>query len=248
MNRKVIFLNLLLIVAIGSLGWALRLRWLAEKAHEQDVLRRSVQARRVFDPPALIPPKPVMAVEYLQVAQQTLFSKDRNPTVVVPVEAPPPPKPEPVMPALPNFHGTIMFGDPVVILSDAKGNQKGYHKGDSIGPFKVIEFDRDNITFEWNGKKVERKLQDLVAKESTPSQAAAPAAATPAPAGAAVTSLAVAPSPPTSKDSPVGTDMGAGYRGCTTGDTRPAGTVVDGYKKVVAQGLMGMSCHWELVK
>ena len=29
--------------------------------------------------------------------------------------------------------------------------------------------------------------------------------------------------------------------------TSPAGTIVNGYKKVVAMTLMGNSCHWELV-
>jgi general secretion pathway protein D len=46
----------------------------------------------------------------------------------------------------------------------------------------------------------------------------------------------------------LGADMGAGFRACVPGENSPAGTVFNGYRKVVAQGLMGQSCHWELEK
>ena len=237
-----------MIALMATLGWRLRVRWNSEKAHEAAVLSRSVPQRSVFAAPAPAPPRPVTAAEYIEVAQKTLFSKDRNPTVVV--EAPPP-KPEPVMPALPVFHGTIMLGDPVVILSaDARSTQKGYGVGEKIGPFKILAFDRDNITFEWNGKKVERKLKELVAPDIPQNQPAAPNAATPAstPGSSAVTSLGSSAAADANKNPTVGTDIGAGFRACTRGDTSPSGTVVGGYKKVVVQGLMGASCHWESAK
>ena len=253
MNRKVVFLNVLLIALMASLGWMLRLRWTSDKAHERSVLSRAVAPRTVFATPAPAPPRPVTAADYIEVAQKTLFSKDRNPTVVI--EAPPP-KPEPVMPALPRFHGTIMLGDAVIILSlDTRdAAQKGYRVGESIGPFKILAFDRDNITLEWNGKKVERKVKDLAPVEPQPGQPGAPPVAAPAvqpnsSGSAPITPLGSNAAGDSSPKNPtVGTDVGGGFRACTAGDTSPSGTVVGGYKKVVVQGLMGSSCHWELAK
>jgi hypothetical protein len=251
LSRKVILLNLALIALIGSMVSMLRARWLAEKTHERVVLGQSVPPKTVFAPPAPAPPKAVTPAEYLDVAQKDLFSKDRNPTV--PVDAPPPPPPPPPMPALPNFHGLMMFGDPVLILStDGKGAvQKGYRVGDAIGPFKLIAFDRDNVTFEWKGKQVERKLEELAPKEAPPPVQQAPPPAPSGPAASApgqVTSLSPIASPATSDGSVVGSDAGGGFRGCTAGDNSPSGTVKDGYKKVVTQTLFGSSCHWEQVK
>jgi hypothetical protein len=51
----------------------------------------------------------------------------------------------------------------------------------------------------------------------------------------------------TTKPAP-GMEMGAGFRGCIAGDTSPAGTVVDGYKKNIVQGLIGQQCFWEKIK
>jgi len=49
-------------------------------------------------------------------------------------------------------------------------------------------------------------------------------------------------------DPTLGVDMGGGFRGCAAGDNSPAGTILSGYRKVVARNLMGTSCHWEQVK
>jgi hypothetical protein len=108
----------------------------------------------------------------------------------------------------------------------------------------VVAFDNDSITFDWNGKQVERKLLDLTPKDGQ-QPAAAPAAT--APPAAQITNIAPTPPPPSNAPPAVGTDMGAGFRACT-GDSAPAGTVVGGYRKVIGQSLMGPTCHWEQVK
>ena len=130
MSRKVVLLNLALLALLAGLGWFLRLHWLAARAQERAMLEQTIQPRGIFAPP--LPPavKPVPATDYLEVAQKMLFSKDRNPTVVIEVPIPKP-VPEPPMPPLPNFHGLMaMFGDAVIILSVGKdGAQKGYHAG-----------------------------------------------------------------------------------------------------------------------
>ena len=74
-------------------------------------------------------------------------------------------------------------------------------------------------------------------------------AAAQAPAASAVKTLGGGSSSSNdTPDSKIGVDMGAGNRGCVMGDTTPAGSVVNGFKKVVSMTLMGQSCHWEQVK
>jgi hypothetical protein len=250
MNRKFVLLNLLLLVAAGLLGWRLRMRWIEARAHERELIRRAAEPKPLPLPPPPAQVKPVTAVEYMDVAQRDLFAKDRNPNVIVEVVAPPAPPPPPPMPPLPQYYGQMNWGDPVVFLSAKAGEQKRYHTGDAVGPFKLVSFNLENITFDWNGKNVEKKVEDLAPKETVqaqPLQRAAVAAPQPsAPQGKSLSSDAASLD---SNKSPVfGNDMGSGFFGCATGDTSPAGTIVNGYQKKITQGLMGKSCFWEQVK
>jgi hypothetical protein len=250
MNRRLILLNLVLLALAGLLGWTLRQRWLEARAHERAIFERAAQKKALLPPPPLQTVAPVSAVQYLGVAQQMLFSKDRNPNV--PIEAPPPPPPEPPMPPLPSYYGQIAIADPVVFLSLGNAAQKSYRKGDKVGPFELLAFDREKITLGWNGKTVDRRLEELRPKESQQQQNASntpPPAAAQSPAPSGVRSLGGSASPGNdAPDSKIGVDMGAGNRACVMGDTTPDGTVVNGYKKIVSQTLMGRSCHWEQVK
>lgn len=242
MNRKIVFLNVLLAAVAVLLGWQLRARWLEEEAHRAELLKRAIRSVTVPPPPPAPAVQRPVAAEYLEVAARTLFTKDRNPNVVI--EAPPPPPPPPPVPPLPVYRGQMAIGEPVIFLATGPSDEKGYHKGDTVGKFKLVAFDRDNVTLEWDGKNLEHKVTDLVARDLPPAQPA------PAPAAAAapVTSLGGAtPQRPASNEDPrLGADMG-GPRACVAGDNSPAGTIVNGYKKVITQGLMGPSCHWEPV-
>ncbi len=245
MNRRILLLSLALLALAGSLGWLLRQKWLEARAHEQAVLSRPVHVRPLQPPPSPPAAAPVSPADYLEVAQKTLFSKDRNPNVVV--DPPPPPKPEPPLPALPVYWGQMSFGDPVVILTAAKApEQKSYHAGDNVGDFKLVAFDNDSITFDWNGKQVERKLLELAPKDG----AAAWLTVQSAPAAAPPQVTTIAPAPPQESTVPptVGVDMGGGFRGCVKGENSPTGTVAGGYRKVIGQSLMGPTCNWEQVK
>jgi hypothetical protein len=183
LNRRLVLLNLALLALAGALVWTLRTNWLAAKARERAVLQRKVAAKAVLPPPALPAVKAVAPAEYIDVAGKMLFSKDRNPTVVV---EPPKPAPEPVMPALPSYHGQMTFDEPMILLSaSATAVQRSYHAGDQIGDFKLVSFDENRVAFEWKGKNIERKLEQLRPKETVAqagaqsgAQAAAPASAT----------------------------------------------------------------------
>ena len=165
MNRRLVLLNLALLALAGALVWTLRTHWLAAKTRERAVLQRKVAAKAVMPPPALPAVIIVAPAEYIDVAGKMLFSKDRNPIVVI---EPPKPAPEPVMPALPSYHGQMAIGEPVVFLSmTANAAQRSYHAGEQVGDFKLVSFDDSRIAFEWKGKNVERKLEELRPKETT---------------------------------------------------------------------------------
>jgi hypothetical protein len=244
MNRKLILLNLVLMALAVWLGWTLRQRWLEGQARERAIFINAARKMALLSPPPLVPPKTVMAAEYLDVAQKMLFTKDRNPNVVIEPEKP---KPEPPMPPLPAYYGQMTLGDPVVFLATGPAAQKSYHPGDKVGPFELVTFDREKITLAWNGKTVERKLQELVPKEPIAVVQAASAAA--APSSAPQVKSIGGPSESAAAKGPFGVDMGGGNLfGCKADDTAPNGTVVNGFKKVIVRGLMGLSCHWEQVK
>jgi len=268
MNRKIVLLNVALVLTIAALGYVLRVKWLEGEARTKALVAQKVAPTAVMPPPAPVPVAPAAAADYIEVATRTLYSSDRNPNVVIP--PPPPPKaepPPPVMPALPVYYGQMSFGgDPVVVLtSSAHPEQKSYSVGEKIGEFKLLAFNRETITFDWNGKEVQKKVEELAPKPAQqPQQQAQTGGQLPAAAlypaqtngqpqnSGGVTSIggnssSTANSP---KDPLSGPDMGGGLKGCVMGDTSPAGTVVNGYKKIMGGGLLGMgqSCHWEQQK
>ena len=259
MKRKLILLNLALLVPLAGLGWRLRQEWHDAKLREVRVLDQKVPPVKVVPPRPNPPAPPLSSAGYLDVADKMLFSKDRNPTVVIEPETP---KPEPPMPDLPYAYGVMTLGEPTVILADRGKGQHIYRVGDMVGDFKLMSVDSTNIVFEWNGKKVERKLTDLIPRPGAPgaSGASGGASSSAGPAAAEVSSAPVAAEPakpPATVESPFlsssgtalgpGPDIGSGYRSCQQGDSTPAGTIVDGVRKQMYQTPMAKTCIWEPV-
>jgi hypothetical protein len=237
-KRKLLLLNLTLLALSVAAGVHLRREWIDARTREQEVLERRlrpVPAPRVAPLPAV---EPVKAATYNEIAQKMLFSKDRNPIVVV--EAPPPPKPVP-MPALPLFHGVVDFGDgPMAIMSEGpKGAHRDYQPGDKVGAFKLVALNNEELVLEWEGKTITKRVDEFIDR-STPAPAAAgqAAAAKAAPVAPPVTTAAAAP----------GGDLNGGVKACQPGDTSPAGTVSDGMRKVIKPTPFGSRCYWESEK
>ncbi len=241
MSRKLLLLNVVLAVLVVVVGTRARSNWLeAEK-------RASVVLSKRYPPVAPPPFSPLAAVErahagsYAEVAQKTLFSADRNPTVIEEVA---PPKP---MPPLPLMHGVMDFGEGLVAMMSAKAGerQQEVQAGSAIGDFKLVSLSTDQVVLEWEGKRVVKKPSELVdrsAMQAAAAKAKAAAAAprpanTPAPAQAQV----VAASGP-------GTDLGGGNKACQPGDKTPAGTVQNGLRKIVKPTPFGNACYWEPVQ
>lgn len=267
MNRNMILLNGVLLVLVGALGFTLREHWLTARQQQREMLQRQAQTQVVIAPPPLPPAKSVTPAQYFEVADRTLFSKDRNPTLIA--DPPPPPPPAPPMPDLPYYHGQMAIGDPIVLLSTTKIPQRSYRAGESLGEFKVVRFDRETIAFDWKGKTLERNLSELRPKETAPAaqpgvpsgapagaeSASAPAADAPSalkPAKAGVISLGATTGATTGNndssaggDSMLGPELSPTERACVEGDTSATGTVHSGYRKVSMITLLGPLCHWE---
>jgi hypothetical protein len=240
MKRKLILLNIALVVLAAAASWQLRTRWLEGKAQERKVLAQSAKPMVAPPPPALETPQPAKAAGYSEVAQKTLFSRDRNPNVVVEI-APPKPVPE-----FPVAYGIMSLGDePSAILSAKSGERsRQYSVGDKVGEFTLAEIENDGIVLEWDGRQFRKSLKDL--RPAAPPAPAAPAAA--APAGAAPTVVAPVRTPVASPDPGPGAQTSEEHRSCQAGDTAPAGTIRNGYRKVLVPSPFGDMCRWDLVK
>lgn len=247
MNRKILALNLGLLALLGTLGWMLRAHWMEARARHLATLAKNPKGTVLLAPPSPAPPEPAVAGSYLEVAQKMLFSKDRNPNVIIEPPPPPPPKPpEEPPPPRPEYYGQMgLFGEPVVLLGVEKGGQKGFRPGDKVGPFTLVAFTNETITLEWKGKTLEYRLADLKPKDAVTAQAPAPrVAAKPASSSSVIggsddKAAAAAPE--------LGAQVGE-TRTCVPGDNSPSGTVKNGYRKSSFTGPFGPVCSWEPIR
>jgi hypothetical protein len=236
-------LNLLLLAVLAMLAVQIRKEWQSAKVREQAFLHKTLNPTPARPLIPYVKPSPLMASSYAAVAQMNLFSQDRNSNVIV---DPPPPVQEKPLPPFPVARGVMLWDGvpPTVVLSEkSSGPQRGYHPGDTIGEWTIVSIDNQFVTFEWNGKQFQKRLDELLDKTLVASEA--PAAASP---GAAPTNLT--PSVPavqslSPKAAGPGLDIGGNMRGCVAGDSSPAGTIVDGMKKVVSATPFGSVCRWE---
>ena len=68
------------------------------------------------------------------------------------------------MPALPVYHGMMILGStgPTAFFSMAADSaHQAIHIGESIGQFKLLSVNSDEITLEWNGQAVVKKVAEL---------------------------------------------------------------------------------------
>ncbi len=241
MRRRLLLLNLTLVVLAVASFWYLRLKWQEGQAREERLLRPPTKAAIQAPVAPLALSGPASGSSYSEIATKMLFSQDRNPNVVIEAA---PAKP---VPAFPVAYGVMDLGSgPTLILSEKPGGaSRGYSVGDKVGEFKLVAYAHEELVLEWEGQQFRKTLRELAPKSSVPAVAASLAqAAAPAAAPAPVSAQAVS----TSDSSKPGTQVSSDRKLCTQGDTSPAGTVRDGYRKVVTQTPFGGACWWELVK
>jgi len=238
---RLFLLNVVLAAAAVLVSMRARDNWLEARKRADLMLGRKVKPAPAppFSPlPAL---ERVSAASYADIAQKTLFSADRNPTVVVEVA---PPKP---MPPLPTLQGVMDLGDgPIAIMTAKKGErQRSYHTGESVGEFKLVSIASRELVFEWDGKQIAKRFDELIDR-SAPAQTAAGQAEPPA--RPAITPAPVVNTASTPKAYGPGKELAPGLRACQAGDDAAEGAVVDGYKKVVTKTPFGDRCRWEAVR
>jgi hypothetical protein len=235
--KRLILWNIILAACASAGIYELRRQWAETRGQEEAVILRKAKAPKVDAPIPPVKPAPFQAVVYNEVAQKTLFSKDRNPDLPPPA-APPAPPPPPPMPALPHLYGVLgLPSGAVAIMSDrAGGAQQKVRVGGMIGEFKLAKLDTQRITLEWHDKTVEKSIDELL-DHSVPVEAApGVAAAAPPPAAA--------PSGPPKLGIEIG-PAGHSVRACLQTDGSPAGTVLDGYKKTIENTPFGAACRWQ---
>lgn len=237
MKHKLLLLNLVLAVVTGAAAWRLREEWLRDQQRTSAVLQRKAKTPA---PPAITPqpaPQPFVGITYGDVAQKDLFAKDRNPNVVVePVAV----KVRPPWPPMPILYGVMGLpsGMTAMLAEKHEAPARAVKVGEMVGSLKLVALSPRQLIFEFDGDRKERAVEDLFDR-GTPDAPVAQQSMNPANIAAAA-AASNAPPPPAKP----GTDIGAQMKACQPGDVSPAGTIVDGYKKVLENTPFGAACRW----
>lgn len=241
MNRKLIALNVVLVLVVVWAGYLLRNEMGSANAREAAMHKARVKAATPAPLPALPNQSPVTATTYKDVAMKTLFHPSRNPDLPPPViEAPPPPPP---MPPLPKYHGTMNIGDgPRALLAIGNGPSQAVKPGEEIGPFKLVDVNTVDITFEWQGQIARRTLDQMTDRstQTTASNADDGRSVQPAVPAAAPAPVVKTPTGP-------GESTAFGFRTCDPNDSLPEGTVKEGFRKTTYKTPFGSACRWDPV-
>lgn len=245
---------LALMVGAGAILWHGRAEWRKAETKREKLYAPVKPVAAPPLAPAAAPEIP-QAVKYADIANKNLFSKDRNPNVIIP---PPKPAEEKKMPPLPVVYGVLGLpsGTRAIMAVKAGQSSRPVRAGDTVGEFKITSLDTRQITFEWDGKEISKPVDELIDR-SGPLQMASNAAPAPAPSQPAAPATGLAPVSSASKtetsnaptNPKLGRELGvpgASVRGCVPGDSTPAGTVMDGYRKQVVPGPFGIGsqCSW----
>jgi hypothetical protein len=243
LNRKLLLLDVVLVAVVVYVGLQFRNEAGAAKAREAAALNRHLKA---LPPPPwkpMPPDPPVMPSGYVNIAEKMLFDPSRNSIVII--EPPPVPPPKP-MPALPVYHGMMSLGSSgltAFFSLSADGQHQAIHIGETIGQFKLLSVNSDEITLEWDGHEIRKTVAELSGQKGAPVVQVSQGVRTEAGPGPIA--------PPTPVKSGPGDLTNFNTRTCAVNDGNPAGAVVDQpdgkYKKVMHTNPFGTNCAWEPV-
>jgi hypothetical protein len=238
LRHRLLLLNLVLAALTGFAGWRLRQDWLRDHQHSDKIIQTRVKPVAAPAITPVTPPAPFAAPTYADVAQKDLFSKDRNPNVIVePVAV----KPAPKWPRMPILYGVMgLPGGLIAMLAEKPDSRsRGVSVGEKIGDLKVVALTADKISFEFEGQVQEKNVQDLVDRGGH-----APEAAVEANTSQNAANQAQRGGQPAAAKPGADVGMGTQAKACDPRDTSPAGTEVDGYKKIVKLNPFGAECTW----
>lgn len=249
MNRKLLILDIVLGAGVIYGAFQLHSEWAAARARRSQMPGPPPKATPVAPMPPLPQQPAVLPSGYKDVAMKDLFDASRNPDLPVPE----PPKPEPPRepPPLPSYHGMMDFGDrqgPVALITeqDTPGHQE-VHAGEMIGAFKLVAFNRQEMTLDWEGRVIHKRLNESASEQAKPKAAGAtPLPLTGVIPGQAAPQAAEQPKPQAAELGP-GKEITDTVKGCQPGDSSAPGTVADGYRKELNSSPMGTQCLWRAV-
>lgn len=213
--------NFFLCCAVAACAWLLWSNAQAARARRSFVSPAVVALPLGYEAP--VTPAAVAPVEYADIALRSMFSRDRNPHVMVEpvVEA----KPVPTPPSFPRAFGVMDLGEGPVVLLEWDGRQRAYTAGNAVGPWQLASITAERLTFEWNGQRFEKALGELLVRAE----------------GIAVTE------PERRDQHPLVSPGSPNPWLCQPGDNSSAGTVQDGRRKVESNTPFGKVCRWEPV-
>jgi hypothetical protein len=253
LNRKLLILNIALGAGVIYTGIELHSAWVAAKERQAKMPGPAPKAASVPPIPALKKEPAVVPSGYADVAVHDLFDASRNPSI--PVDPPPPAPPPRDPPPLPSFHGMMDLGDPqgpvaLITENDAPGHEE-VHAGEMIGEFKLVAFNRKEMTLDWQGRTLHKLLNDggSAAAKAKPAPAGGPE---PLPLNGVVPGQAPQqsvyddPKPQTRELGP-GPQMTDSVKACQAGDSSAVGSVSDGFRKEINNSPMGPQCLWRAV-
>lgn len=250
MNRRLLILDIALGIGVIYGGFQLHGVWTAAKARQARMPGPAPKANAVAPVPPLPHEPAVLPSGYKDVAMKNLFDASRNPAI--PVDPPPPPPPPAEPPPLPSYHGMMDFGDPqgpiaLITEHDSPGHEEK-HAGEMIGAFKLVSFDRQEMTLDWQGRILHKLLNE---GGSAKAKAKAPTGGMePLPLNGIVPGQA---STQPDQPKPQGAELGPGkeltdtVRACQAGDSSSPGTVTGGFRKEVNNSPMGAQCIWRAI-
>jgi hypothetical protein len=241
LKAKLIALNIVLVVALGAIVWQGRQQFRQARVKRQENIHAVSKPVVVSPPSPAAKPDAAQPAKYADVATKNLFSKDRNPDIIIDPPKVEPPKPMPSLPIV-----SAVLGLPSgtkALMAEKKGmDSRPVQSGDTIGEFKIVSLDTKSVVFDWDGKQISKKIDDLIDR-SAPEINGQPATGGPAVAPAAVNRQA-AP-----QTGPGKAQEGKADRPCVPGDTSPNGAVADGYKLSFKDSPFGrIGCHWSPVQ
>ncbi|HKA01897.1 MAG TPA: hypothetical protein VKE70_35545 [Candidatus Solibacter sp.] len=241
MSRKLILLNVVLVGIVVYTGVLLRNEMQSAKAREAKMHGARVSGTPLAAFVTLVEQQPSLAATYGRIAINTLFHPSRNSEVLLPAAPVPVVVPKP-MPALPGYFGTMNLGDgPTGLLAMGNRPAQPVAIGEMIGPFRLIDVNIVDITFEWDGYFIRRTLDQLTdhtirAVASTGNSGNRSVSESPSIVEQVVL-RPLGPGPMTSQ----------GVATCLPGDSMPYGTIQNGLRKVEIPTPWANACVWEPV-
>jgi hypothetical protein len=246
MKRNLIILNLALLFLMVFLLQQLKSQWIqfAQFHQTQRLTPHSPEGKKGANKSAQ---SPAGTNDFFAIVNQDLFASDR--TNLIPPEPPPPPPPKKDLPPKPILSGIFRLGerDSALMVSNdpkSKGSQKRLFIGDAIDSYTLEKIlDQRVLMKVSSGEEVEIRLNEpsgIVPKDSYTER-------TPTWGGSGSKVVAVGGSAGSSETSSQVSSAKSGAAPPPAPEV-PAGTIVNGKRKVVTRTPFGNMESWEDVR